>query len=278
MSSPDTAPRRERREPSPPDAAPRTVDRTLEIDAPLGAVWRALTDADELTRWFPLEARVEPGVGGSIWMRWADVYQGGSRIEAWEPERHLRIAFPHDAPGPLLTDYYLEGRGGRTVLRVVTSGFGTGATWDDMYDGVQRGWQFELHGLRHYLERHRGENRVVAWVRLPYALANREAWQRLTAPGGWLGADGLNRLEVGGPYEARTPDGTTLAGTVHAWQPPAMFVGTVKGLRDGLLRLELETWTNPHRVSLWLSSYGPPEDDLRNLETAWRASITETLA
>jgi len=30
------------------------------------SVWKALTNAEELKRWFPLEARAEPGKGGKI--------------------------------------------------------------------------------------------------------------------------------------------------------------------------------------------------------------------
>ena len=33
------------------DQETRAVEREIEIDAPLAAVWKALTDAEELTRW-----------------------------------------------------------------------------------------------------------------------------------------------------------------------------------------------------------------------------------
>lgn len=104
----------------------RVVEREITLDAPSAAVWKALTDAAELMRWFPLEARVSPGRGGAVWMRWDDAYDAESAIDIWEPERHLRIRFPHERAMHLATDYYLEGRGGGTVLRVVTSGFGAG--------------------------------------------------------------------------------------------------------------------------------------------------------
>lgn len=277
--SPSDAARGEGRQPTPPPkGTTRSVERTIEIDAPVGAVWRALTEADELTRWFPLEARVEPGAGGSIWMRWADVYDGLSRIDVWEPEQHLRISFPADGPGPLATDYYLEGRSGRTVLRVVTSGFGAGARWDDFYDGVNRGWDFELCGLKHYLERHWGEDRAVVWVHQPYALSDAEAWRRLAGPGGWLGIRGSSDLVAGGAYHARTANDFELSGTVHTWQPPAMFVGTVDGWGGALLRLELERWSDPHRVNLWLSTYGVATPEIRALEGAWRTAVSDALA
>lgn len=40
----------------------------IEIDATPERVWKALTDAADLVRWFPLEAKVEPGEGGGIYM------------------------------------------------------------------------------------------------------------------------------------------------------------------------------------------------------------------
>ena len=44
----------------------RTQQHEIVIDAPLEAVWKAITDAEELTRWFVEEAKVVPGVGGTI--------------------------------------------------------------------------------------------------------------------------------------------------------------------------------------------------------------------
>jgi uncharacterized protein YndB with AHSA1/START domain len=55
-------------EPKPAEEAKkeRRVEREIEINAVVEDVWKALTDANELARWFPLEARVTPGVGGKI--------------------------------------------------------------------------------------------------------------------------------------------------------------------------------------------------------------------
>ena len=68
-------------------AEPRTFETEIEIDAPVESVWKALTEADELTRWFPLEAKVNPGVGGSVEMSWTKYSVWDSRIEIWEPNR-----------------------------------------------------------------------------------------------------------------------------------------------------------------------------------------------
>ena len=42
----------------PTGKATRTQQHEIVIDAPLEAVWKAITDAEELTRWFVQEASV----------------------------------------------------------------------------------------------------------------------------------------------------------------------------------------------------------------------------
>ena len=41
----------------------RRLEKEIEIAAPASEVWKALTESKELAKWFPLEARVTPGVG-----------------------------------------------------------------------------------------------------------------------------------------------------------------------------------------------------------------------
>ena len=68
----------------------RTQQHEIVIDAPIEAVWKAISDGEELTRWFVEEATVEPGVGGTITISWGGDEKGQSRIDAWEPNRKLR--------------------------------------------------------------------------------------------------------------------------------------------------------------------------------------------
>src|SRR5687768_3774184 len=89
-------------------AVGRTVRGEVEIDAPVERVWQALTVADELMRWFPLDARVEPGAGGSIFMSWNNEFSGASQILDWEPPRLLRTTWGEidNTNGPLqVTEY-----------------------------------------------------------------------------------------------------------------------------------------------------------------------------
>lgn len=118
----------------------RSVSRSIEIAASADAVWRALTDPVELTRWFPLQATVQPGPGGSISMGWADGETSVDRIEIWESGNRLQYVGVRGPWGGITTDYLIETARGKTVLRVVTSGFEGLDDWEDVVGAFGRGW------------------------------------------------------------------------------------------------------------------------------------------
>lgn len=251
---------------------PRTVSREITLDVPSPAVWRALTEAGELTRWFPEYARVTPGPNGSIWMKWEGTYEAESPVEAWEPERHLRMVFPIHGTMRLATDYHLESAGGRTVLRVVTSGFGEGTDWNEWFDGVSTGWDFELRSLQHYLERHRGQDRVTVSLRASYQSSALEAWSRLTGVNGWLRFE--HAPVEGSSYRARGLTGPALSGRVIQSLSPRQLVLTVDQTNDGLMRVELD---RGNAAVLWLAAWGVEKVRVRELENQWKPSFLEAL-
>jgi len=263
---------------APRSAAGRTVERTLAIAAPVDAVWRALTDAEELVRWFPLEATVTPGEGGSMTLGWGDLYHATGRITVWQQGRHLRFDFPGEGPAPLVTDYFLEGNAGGTTLRVVTSGFGAGADWEEQFRGVSHGWDFELLGLAHYLERHRGKDRRVAWARGRSHLGFTETWARLVSPGGAFGAGGLVVERSGDPLVVDAGGGTVLNGRVALWQPPRQVAAVIDAMNHALFRAELNGPEGDISVVLWLSTYEIVPTRVAVLEAAWRARLAHLVS
>ncbi|MGB0035915.1 MAG: SRPBCC domain-containing protein [Candidatus Acidiferrales bacterium] len=89
----------------------RKIEKEIEIAAPIEAVWKALTDDEELKRWFPLEARVEPGKGGKIFVSWGADCEGTAPIEIWEPNR--RFQWVESSTGqPVVVEWSIEKRGG----------------------------------------------------------------------------------------------------------------------------------------------------------------------
>jgi uncharacterized protein YndB with AHSA1/START domain len=216
----------------------RSNENEIEIDAPPADVWRALTEGEELARWFAVTAEVEPGEGGSWKVSWDEspVAEYG-RIEAWEPGRHLRVVGEANRGARLVSDFELIALDGgtRTLLRVVASGFGSDASWDDEFEGTKNGWAVFVRNLRHYLEQHRGQRcttRGFPFVGL--ALRKAEAFDRV------FGAGGV--LPIGEPYEEgrrveiTTSYGAKLHATIDFARAPALLGLVVEGL--GLLRAE----------------------------------------
>ncbi len=88
-----------------------------------------------------------------------------STISAWEPGQHFgtyserSIAFSCGGPADtgvvqkIAVDYYIESLGGGiTRLRLVQSGFGPEAAWDDEFAETKTGWADYLKKLKALLE------------------------------------------------------------------------------------------------------------------------------
>lgn len=267
----------------------RAFEMTLEIAVPADAVWQAITTADELVRWFPTKADVTPGRGGRWLISWDGNWPWNTGIEIWEPNRHLRLfdreARPYDADGkavdpsvaplPIAIDWHLEARGGSTSLRLVHSGFGRGASWDDEYEGVRVGWQMELNGLKHYLERHRGRDRRVAWIRTVVPASPDAIVPRL------VGRDGILRettLRPGDRCATTLSTGDRIEGAVVLAIPDRGVQMTVDGWNSALFRLWVDRTGTDTAVNAWLSAYDVDERIVTDFEARMRAAIDRLAA
>jgi uncharacterized protein YndB with AHSA1/START domain len=248
----------------------KSIDLTIEIDAPPEAVWEAISKAEELQRWFPLNAEIEPGVGGTVTIDWGPDVRGTADIEAWDEGRRLVYverpwgpAVEDDAePVRVAVEYTIEGRGGKTVLRMVNSGFSADADWADFIDTIDSGWRYFLFNLKHYLERHRGTPRRMVWDRRKIALPKQDAWPVL------FGDGGLASLKL----PAREGDRATLwsghTATVAMAAPPIHLACRCDDLDDALLFVELEPGPPPYSVGVWMSLYGVAEEIAEGLEAS----------
>jgi uncharacterized protein YndB with AHSA1/START domain len=242
------------------EPATRSAEGEIEVDATPERVWQALTDAKELVRWFPLDAKVEPGPGGSMYLSWLNEFAATTEIQAWDPPRHLRTAWSFHDEGPSqVTDYSIETRRGRTVIRAVTSGFPMDSTWDGWVEGTNRGWAFELRSLKHYLERHGGEPRHVVYLRRRIPISNGEAWKRLAG-------------------EAELAPWLT-GGQVFDAHVASQHAAIVSDPSDALFRVSVEPGgpgTDQREIVLWLSAWGNQERRVSELRTQW-AGVLERL-
>ena len=258
----------------------RSHSHEIEIDVPIERVWKAISDAEEITRWFSEEAKVTPGEGGHFWVSWGQGQSGASRIEIWEPERRLRLAnlpaeneFGPEAARPTLKipiveEYTLTSRGNRTVLRLVHSNIPDSPDWDGFYDGTNRGWDMFFLGLRHYLTKHWGKPRKTIMAMQPVPFGFQEAWDTLIGEGGF---DALSNLQPGERYSFTTSAGDALTGEVVMALPPKTLCATVENIDESFLSVAFEEMGGKTFFYLTLATFGMDPEKFEELQERWTA-------
>jgi len=135
---------------------PDTLTRQIEIRASRERVWAALTEADQLLRWFPThEAYVDLRVGGAMRFAW-DQSVDEAVIDVLEPPSRLTFRWrPAGINRPYTTvTFVLEQEGDLTRVTLTESGFATlpDQIYEQSYEGNAKGWAEELEELRAFLE------------------------------------------------------------------------------------------------------------------------------
>ena len=244
-----------------PKRTDRALDLTIDIDATLEEVWRALTTGEGIARWFAPYAAVTPGVGGSLSIGWDPAEMWDTPITVWEPLRHMQTAseMPTKEGGivRLAVDYFLEAHEGRVRVRLVHSGFDQSESWDGYIDGLDAGWTFFLFNLKHALERHRSVVRQQLSARFPTTAREGEDHPV-------FGAKGLRVRPAAGAL--RPGDACRLSlgdvevdATVAVKHAPRTIAFLVPAWNDALLFVEREGLKETHSLGVWLSLYGVPE-------------------
>ena len=124
-----------------------TIRRTIELRAPIDRVWRALTDAAELSRWLPQAADLAPGAGAEGWFDWGDLGRYAVLVEAAEAPSRVVWRWARDErtrrngiAGFLLSQFceYLE------ILGFAPwAGFRGDTEWKEVVSKMQVGTQVE---------------------------------------------------------------------------------------------------------------------------------------
>jgi uncharacterized protein YndB with AHSA1/START domain len=136
---------------------PDEVRREVVVEAPLERVWRAITEADELVRWFPDKiAEIDLRPDGAMRIEWQDGEFDDSAVQfVEEPSRFVFRWHGAGSDSPETSvEFTLEAVEGGTRVVVVESGFSKvreekrESAWHDN-DG---GWAKELGELKAYLE------------------------------------------------------------------------------------------------------------------------------
>lgn len=283
--------------PQQPPATRPPLEKTVHIEASIETVWKAISEGKEMARWFPLDARITPGRGsgaagasaadasaadpnapgadapdpGKIWLSFGPGMEGEAPLAAFEVNRRLGWVEDHGGGRRMSVDFHLEPTEGGTVVRLVQSGFGPEASWDDYYDGVDGGWSFFLLNLKHYVELHWATERTCVWRRHKVSGSREEVWTRLFSPEG-LGEASAHTKPVGGAVAPRL-GGLDLPGTIALNRPFRHFASTVPGRNDGLFFVEMEGEGEAWHLGIWISLYGAAQEGADDIG----AALGETL-
>jgi hypothetical protein len=162
-------------------------------------------------------------------------------------------------------------------LRLVQSAFESGADWEnEFFDSTNYGRQFMLVNLRHYLVRHAGNPRLVAWPRHKVEMTRAAVYEKLTAAGG-LFIEGAQILSAGQPYSLRTATNESWSGRAEFIVPGRGFCVTVKSLNDALAWLTIEGAGHEHDAQFWFSTYGLSQSQAREIENRWASELKRIL-
>lgn len=188
----------------------RSIELEVEVAGTPEEVWRAIATGPGISSWY-VPHEVDEREGGAAVASFGDApeMQVPGRVAAWEPPR--RIVFDGgEGAGGLAFEWLVEARdGGSCVVRLVNSGFGTGADWDDQYDGLAEGWPLFLCNLALHCRHFAGRTAVSMLPTAGSPLPQTEAWPRLSAA---LGMPAATR--AGDRVQLSAGDGLGLAGRI----------------------------------------------------------------
>ena len=214
----------------------RKLEYELMLDAPAEAVWRAIATGEGIRQWFAPVAEIDARLGGEFKRGWGPGMEGSAPLTVFEEGARIGWTEDHGPRGQRVVEFTIESVGGKTKLRLVQSGFGADASFDDEFESTNGGWRTFLACLRYYVEAMRNapgrhECRMAMMQVEATAL-----WERLTAEMGLAGQD----WTPGTPYRALIPGGGVISGIVVDSPKPCYAVLRCDELGGSLLGLFCE--------------------------------------
>ena len=247
---------------------PYRLEFSVEVPGTPEQVWQAIATAKGMSAWFtPTE--MEEREGGSLHFTMGPEMGSDGHVTGWDPPR--RIVYEEDwaalmgkdpdALSPLTSEFLVEAQsGGTCVVRVTTSGFGTGADWEsEWWDDLAPGWKPFFDNLRLYLAHFPGQEATQFEVTASHPGDAETVWSALH--------DALGLGEEGAVVEVRGSTGTVER--VGERQTLVRLTGPVPGM------LNVFAWgTGVGKATAGVRAYlfsADAADYVRREEPAWQA-------
>jgi uncharacterized protein YndB with AHSA1/START domain len=135
------------------------VQQTVTIKSSPEAVFKALTQADELMRWFPTRVESDPRPGGKFKFTWefANAKENGSQQGEYVevlPNRKLTYTWTAESVHtiPTLVTFNLTEAGEETIVELDHASMQSGVDHEKLHDMHANQWGFFMMNLKSYLE------------------------------------------------------------------------------------------------------------------------------
>jgi len=250
---------------------PPVLELSITTDASADEVWQAISDPIRLASWFPLKSSGDQHQGGKVLLSWGEDCEWETHITQWQPGQHLQwMDVLPDAENPdqvlPVVDFHIETQAGKTVLRLVQSGFDPDSNWENYYDGTRRGWLYFLDLLSLYLEHHFDRKRQMVWRHEKFGLDRDVLWQRIVNALG-LTVEGVAdaQREAVQP-EVALPEQPNYVAELRIHEAPYVLGLRLTELAESNLFVELEPGDGAPTCGIWLSTYALTADQRQSLE------------
>jgi uncharacterized protein YndB with AHSA1/START domain len=130
----------------------RSLEKELFINATPERVFQALTEKEDLERWFLAKAEVDLRPGGAIRFEWGPGVFNVGKILVLEPPHRLSYTWEALEPSPTTITFELTAENDGTRLHLIHTGIGEGEDWDNYYTSISSGWNAHLNNLTAWLE------------------------------------------------------------------------------------------------------------------------------
>ena len=142
------------------------IEKTIELNAPVSRVWKALTDHEEFGKWFRvrLETPFVPGqvARGQITYPGYEHVRWEAVVQKMEPERLFSFTWhpyavdpdkDYSMEPPTLVEFTLQKTPGGTLLRIVESGFDKlpAGRRDEAFRMNEEGWAGQCENIATYV-------------------------------------------------------------------------------------------------------------------------------
>lgn len=132
-----------------------TIEKVVSINASPDKVTAALTDATQLEKWFPTEAKTDAKVGGQYYLKFVrpgeDDHEVNGQFTEIGPQR-ISTSWPMEGLGDTTVDWFFREGGSGTELKLIHNDIGEGGPWDEVRAMMDPGWAMFVSNLKSYLE------------------------------------------------------------------------------------------------------------------------------